>query len=81
MNIKDIKIQFKLISTIVCIIFVSVLLCSDMLRVKSSLAAELNLPASTELLPLSDSHSMPTLKAIKLDPKKSIKHIVHCGPG
>lgn len=58
----------KKIISVLLIIFFSAYWGADFLRIKSSLAVSLNLPAPNQLLMASEEHHSPILKGIKLDP-------------
>lgn len=67
MVFKRASIGFKAICALMVITFTSVVLLSDIFKVKSIEAAMLGLPAPTQMLELSANYSTPMLQGLKLD--------------
>lgn len=73
MVLKKANITLKYVSVCILIVFVVSILLADLMRVKSSDASALGLPAPTELLSASETYSRPLLRGIKLDKNNPLK--------
>ena len=67
MIIKRGNTTFKAIVCSIVLTFVMTLMCADLFRVNNSIAAQLHLPAPTQLLKISDDVVTPMLRGLKID--------------
>ena len=70
---KKAGILFRFTVWSIVLAFTTVLLCSDLFRVKNSIASELGIPEPTKLLQLSQQYSPVMLRGIQIDPKDPFK--------